>query len=224
MKKAILTMAGDTLHVILQQPPKEGPHLIDYLPWAIAAVALAVFILIYWHRIKRTLSFIRLKEYKVSIVGIELSGALEYNAAAQEAAWKIYIELSTRITGNALAPGTGILREALNSLYAAFGSLRDTLKAAGAELAKPPSTDKQFTVASLLLIVMNDHIRPFLSKWHPLLQEYEKTRPDNVAQFSHEQAWSENVAFRDDLNRLMQLLQGYIKALKEITEGKTGAA
>lgn len=214
-------MARDTLHVVLEEPSKHETSAVSYLFWIIGICILVLLVLLNWHKLKRTLSFIRLKEYKLSIAGFELQGTLEYNAAAQEAAWKIYIELITRVSANDLAPGTGIIRESLNSLYAAFGSLRDTLKAAGPELAKPPASQRQWTVASLLLNIMNDRLRPFLSKWHPLLQEYEKTKPDSVAQYTHEQEWVQNTSFRRELTALLVGLRGYIAALKDIAEGKT---
>lgn len=222
MKKAILTVAKDTLHVVLEEAPKQTTSTISYLIWIIGFCIVILLVLLNWHKLKRTLSFIQLKEYKLSIAGFELQGTLEYNAAAQEAAWKIYIELTTRVSGNDLAAGTGIIRESLNSLYAAFGSMRDTLKSAGPELAKPPATHRQWTVASLLLNIMNDRLRPFLSKWHPLLQEYEKARPENVAPFTYEQAWNQNASFRQELTDLLTGLKSYIAALKDIAEGKTG--
>jgi hypothetical protein len=222
MKKAILTTASDTLHVVLEEPSKHANSTIGYLIWLIGAIIIALLVLLNWHKLKRIFSFIRLKEYKLSIAGFELSGKLEYNAAAQDAAWKIYVELATRVSGNELAAGTGILRESLNSLYTAFSSLRDTLKAAGPELAKPPSSERQWTVATLLLNIMNEHLRPFLSKWHPLLQEYEKSRPASIATFTHEKQWSENTALREELAGLMTGLKSYISALKDIAEGKTG--
>jgi len=215
-------MSADTLRVWVQNlKPAESTN---YWPWIIgffAVCLLALVTLLNWHKLKRILSFIRLKEYKVEIGVLGISGTLEYNAVAQETAWKIYIELVTRVSGNELAAGTGILREALSSLNNAFGILRDTLKAGGSELAKPPSTNQKFTVATVLLIVMNDHLRPFLAKWHPLLQEYEKSRPADKAQFTHEQEWSVKGEFGTELKSLGKGLQEYIVVLKEIAEGKT---
>jgi hypothetical protein len=222
MKKVTLTTDSNILHVLVQQMKPAEPFNI--LPWIIGSVVicfLALLIILNWHKLKRIVGFIRLKEYKLSLGGFELAGTLEYNAAAQETAWKIYIELVTRVSGNELASDTGILREALSSLYQAFGVLRETLKVAGSDLAKPPSTDQKFTVATVLLKIMNEHLRPFLSKWHPLLQEYEKSCPAGKAQFTHEQEWSRKDDFRTELKALSQGLQQYILALKEIAEGKT---
>lgn len=214
-------MIKDTLHVILHEAAKPATSSWIYMVWIVGIALLVLLILLNWHKLKRILSFIRLKEYKLSIAGIELAGTLEYNAAAQEAAWRIYIELATRVSGNELRTDTGILREALTSLYSAFGTLRETLKLGGSELAKPPSKENIWTVATLSLQIMNNHMRPFLSKWHPLLQEYEKTKAEGVAQYTHEQKWPENAAFREHLRALIVELQGYVAVLKGIAEGKT---
>ena len=47
------------------------------------------------------------------------------------AAWKLYVELNTRIATQPLDESDGVLREALSSLYAVFGITRETLKEAG---------------------------------------------------------------------------------------------
>ena len=44
------------------------------------------------------------------------------------AAWELYVELSTRITTVPLHAGTGLVREALSSLYSLFGTTREILR------------------------------------------------------------------------------------------------
>jgi hypothetical protein len=180
-----------------------------------------LLILLNFRKIKRALSFIRLKEYKLAIAGFEFAGTLEYNAAAQDAAWKIYVELVSRVAVNKLAPRAGLLRESLDSLYMAFTNIRAILSAAGSELAKPPSSMEKWTVATLTFRIMNDVLRPFLSKWHPLLGEYENTKPSNMARYTHEQHWSEQEKFRTELDKLNEDLKNYVTALKDIAEGRT---
>src|SRR5438876_4543781 len=54
----------------------------------------------------------------------------------RRAAWKLYVELNTRIATQPLRPSEGLLREALSSLYAIFGITRDILKEAGPGVAR----------------------------------------------------------------------------------------
>src|SRR5208282_171095 len=53
----------------------------------------------------------------------------------RRAAWSLYVELVTRIAVQPLSAEEGSIREALNSLYALFGTTREILKAAGPDVA-----------------------------------------------------------------------------------------
>lgn len=104
-------------------------------------------------------------------------GLIPMLAAAQtQAGWRIYVEISTRIATQSLAPGSGLVREAMSSLYALFTHVRRELKGAGGPT--PPSSRAGPTVEELALRILNQDIRPFLAKWHPALREWEKTNPE----------------------------------------------
>src|SRR5688500_9430377 len=49
----------------------------------------------------------------------------------RQAAWELYVELTTRIAAQPLDPDDGLCREALDSLHALFGVTRSVLRAAG---------------------------------------------------------------------------------------------
>ena len=51
--------------------------------------------------------------------------------AERIAAWKIYIELLTRISLQPLKPEEGVIREALDSLYKLFQNMRVILEEGG---------------------------------------------------------------------------------------------
>lgn len=53
----------------------------------------------------------------------------------EDIAWAFYVELTTRIAIQPLAPGHGLLREALNSLYTLFTEMRKILRDAGRAIA-----------------------------------------------------------------------------------------
>jgi len=209
----------DTLYVVLQDSANT-----ESLPvyWIYISIGLIILFLILFNLKKVKGWFIKLRptEYEVSIPGFSLKGNLRYTSIEQEVAWKIYIELITRVSGNKLENNTGILRESLNSLYFAFGALREVLKDSGAELAKGPFEKDELTLTSLLLIIMNQHLRSFLSKWHPLLQEHENRNDKGISQFKHEQNWEHNEKFRSELSHLQNGLEEYIAVLKEIAAGK----
>jgi hypothetical protein len=211
--------SNDTLHVVLHEASKSEHHTNPYVIIG-AVIIVAVFIFLSWGRIRRVLRRIRPSEYSINISGFGLKGNVQYTSADQECAWKIYVELKTRVSANELKDGTGILRESLTSLYTAFGALRETLKNSGAQLAHVPRDKEKYTVASLLLIIMNNHLRPFLSKWHPLLLEYELKKKPAVSQFTHESKWRKGPEFRNELRVLQGGMEEYINALNDIAAGK----
>ena len=210
----------DTLHIILHQAEKES-IISSHWIWIylILLLLIAAFLITNKSKVKELISRIRPKEYKINIPGFSLEGSIQYNTLDQEVAWKIYVELVTRVSGSGLQEQTGILREALNSLYILFGALRETLKNSGSELAKDPPKGKTFTIASLLILILNVHLRPFLSKWHPLLEDYEHTRESTISQYGHEKKWELNNEFRLELFKLKEGLQVYTDILKNIAKG-----
>ena len=144
-------------------------------------------------------------------------GSAEWQADPTErkAAWSLYIELVTRIAVQPLEIDHGTVREALNSLYSLFASTREILKNAG------PSVGGSYdSVGGIAIAVLNNGLRPFLSKWHPLLQAWEIKRPSNLSPQEHEKAWSEEPQIRGELTILRADLEQYSNALAEIADVK----
>lgn len=135
------------------------------------------------------------------------------NAAQREAAWKLYVELVTRVTVQPLGEDEGIMRETLDSLYAMFEVTREVLKAAGPDVGA-----KQGSVGGLAIGVLNKGLRPFLGKWHSALRDHEDVRREGVSARNHEIAWSRIAECRSDLERLREHLRQYAKVLGVIAE------
>jgi hypothetical protein len=161
----------------------------------IGAVAGAAALLVlprYWRSAQ-------LSEVKVTVPQIsELTFVV--NNDARQVAWKLYIETVTRVSTQQLADEDGFVREALTSLYSLFAITRDMLKASR---PSAPVSGGQ-TVEHLAVTMLNHELRPFLSKWHPRLREYEKTHPDDS-----ESGWPDNRACRAELRRAQENLAGY---------------
>jgi len=139
------------------------------------------------------------------------------------AAWSLYIELVTRIAVEPLKADEGLVREALNSLYSLFGTTREILKAAGPDVGASKNS-----VGGIAIAVLNNGLRPFLTKWHPQLQAWEAKRSSDLTPKEHEQQWSEEGKLRDELEKLRQDLKQYANALaviagvEESLEGSDG--
>ena len=141
----------------------------------------------------------QLTEVKVTVPHVsELTFVV--NNDARQVAWKLYVETVTRVSTQPLADEEGFVREALTSLYGLFATTRDTLKASRPSV---PVSGRQ-TVEHLAVTMLNHQLRPFLSKWHPRLGQFEKTHPD-----SQESAWPDNAACRRELRLIQASLGDY---------------
>jgi hypothetical protein len=152
-----------------------------------------------------------LKKVSVSLpFGI---GSAEWQADPTErnAAWSLYVELVTRIAVQELEADQGTVREAMNSLYSLFGSTREVLKTAGPDVGASHNS-----VGGIAIAVLNKGLRPFLSKWHPLLQAWEIKRSTDVSLREHEKNWVQEPQLRIELAALRADLEKYANALAEI--------
>ena len=119
---------------------------------------------------------------KLTKVSIKLPfgiGGAEWEADSTErrAAWSLYVELVTRVAVQTPELDIGLSREALSSLYSLFGSARQILRDAG-----PDVGCSRESVGGIAIAVLNLGLRPFVSKWHPILQTWENHRDPRSAQ------------------------------------------
>lgn len=104
---------------------------------------------------------------------------LEFDAKApdQEAAWEMYVELITRVITQPLDLDTGDEKTALDSVYSVFPLTRTILKERG-------RTAHNFS--KVAIVVLNDIVRPFSSKWHKIALEDGLKDPVNCDKFRRE--------------------------------------
>jgi 8-oxo-dGTP pyrophosphatase MutT (NUDIX family) len=168
---------------------------------------------------------------------------LEVNRVQRRAAWKLYVELVTRIAVQKLGDDEGLLREALNSLYKIFEITRQILAEAGPDVARGPDPvtgwfsglgrEFQYQVglksqpeddlqpfAAVAIKVLNEGLRPFTAKWHPLLKAYEHHRPATVNERDYERAWVCFTEMRQDLRYVQKEMVEYVKILARIADIK----
>ncbi|WP_133116303.1 hypothetical protein [Amycolatopsis antarctica] len=134
--------------------------------------------------------------------------------ADRQLAWELHVELATRVSATELAEGQGLLTEALSSLHAVFGTAR-------AALAAYPSReieDREDSVPALVTRLLNNLLRPFLSKWHPRLLAYEELRPDGIGSSEHESVWEHSALLRAELAELQALVREVARRLADIAQ------
>ena len=137
--------------------------------------------------------------------------------ADAEAAWELLVEIVTRTSVVDLAEDEGSDREALTSLYTLFKTSRALLRTHGAATARSPD-DGTLSLAVVIVRLLNDVLRPFLSRWHPRLQEHEATNREGVGRATWERGWGGPTgplhhAFRADLRALRTTTREYIYVL-----------
>jgi hypothetical protein len=135
-------------------------------------------------------------------------GEIEWEAdpAERRAAWALYVELVTRVAVQPMAGGEGLVSEALSSLQQVFPATREILRDAGPEVGAARDS-----IGGIAIAVLNRGLRPFLAKWHPLVQAWEAERPAGLSPAEHEQRWPPEL--RAELAGLRADLAQYADAL-----------
>jgi hypothetical protein len=141
----------------------------------------------------------RLTEVKVTVPQVsELTFLV--NDDSRQAAWKFFVETVSRISTQPLRDDEGLVREAMNSLYALFQNTRETLKGSRPSQYVPGGQ----SVEHLAIHMLNAELRPFLSRWHPRLRDYEQNHSGG-----READWPDNDECRADLRRLQRSMYDY---------------
>ena len=159
------------------------------------------------------LSSAKLKEAGLSIdFGIfKLETKWSPDPRMREAAWALWVELSTRIATQPVDLDEGMLREALESLHQLFDATRNVLRTCG-----PNAGATEGSVGAVALRVLNGAVRPFLSRWHPKLLAWEEGRPKGKSAREHEREWKEEAKCRGELEKLRQGLVTYAETLASL--------
>jgi len=152
---------------------------------------------------------------------LNVKGAWEADESEIKAAWELYVELCTRITVAKLAPGEGLLREALISHYNLFNITREILRKYGPSVATPKGKDKDLCFGFLAVSLLNTVIRLVLAKYHPLLQDHENKKDPNCSTLEHEQQWGHYQELRDKLEEVRKVAVGFANCLAEVADVKS---
>ncbi len=104
---------------------------------------------------------------------------MEWNPSEpdRDAAWDMYIELLTRVAIQPLSETGGDERAALESVYSLFPTTRAIIRARGRDSI-------EFT--KLAVVVLNQVIRPFTTKWHKASTSGDLEGPVVIQEFRRE--------------------------------------
>ena len=124
--------------------------------------------------------------------------------AEVRAAWALFVELSTRVPIQPVDAEYGSIKETLNSIYAIFGETRGVLKEFGPNIAHGKNS-----LGPLALGVLNNGLRPFLTKWHTEFAAHEGKRDPTKEPMQHERDWPLGTEFRKAIDELRLNLEQY---------------
>lgn len=141
-----------------------------------------------------------LAEWGVSKLQLKL-GFLDMEFVPQDAdrnaAWELYVELATRNSTQPLQLGLGDDGKALASLYSLFQTTREIMKKHG-----PGAIN--FT--RIGIAVLNQVLRPFLTRWHGVIDA--ENKPSSITQ----------AEFRKQLELMRQDMLQYARVLAKIAD------
>lgn len=129
----------------------------------------------------------------------------------RQVAWILFVETITRISTQPLE-NEGLISEAMSSLYTLFGVIRGILKSA--EPSRKSSSDSK-TVELFAVLMLNNVLRPFLAKWHPLFEHFRKSYPQK-----DESEWEWNTDCRKELEILREQVIEYAHGFGKLAEVK----
>lgn len=177
-------------------------------------------VLMLWGKKKREKKM-KLQSIKVGLdlKVLKVEGTWTPTEKEREAAWELYVELITRISVVELKDKEGILREALNSLYSIFSITREILRKYGPDVAIPRG-ENEYSFGKLAIMILNYELRPLLTKWHPLLQEYEAKRKPEISIKEHEDNWEMNAEMHKELNETRKVLIQYSNLLAKVANAE----
>lgn len=144
----------------------------------------------------------------------EVKGYMYPSDAERAAAYELLVELSTRTSSAHLASTDDSIRDAMADLQQLFGLTRRILRAHGTDASKGSAGN--ISLAVVAVRVLNEVIRPVLSRWQPLLSDYEARRPIDVSAVEWEQQWDRGPRCRSELRAMRSSIRAYVDTLGQI--------
>ena len=152
--------------------------VVEVTPWAWGLAVLAVAGLMAWRLLNRKVGVFGQLELDAADFGLDGKAAFKFkpNWTDRQVAYAIWVELSTRKIGLPITLENDVVSEVYDSWYAFFGVARDLIKTVPVSRASDKSTRE---IIRLSMGVLNDGLRPHLTKWQARFRRwYEKAAAD----------------------------------------------
>ncbi len=153
----------------------------------------------------------------IQVAVAQVKGFVSPTDDERAAAYELLIEMTTRNVGAHLASTDGTIREELDGIQAMFGVTRRILHRHGADAAK--GSGGNLSLAVVAIRVLNEVFRPVLTRWDPILRDYEERRlvvDGSATPVEWERRWARNTQCRSELNQMRSSVRAYIDTLSRI--------
>lgn len=84
-------------------------------------------------------------------------------------------------------------------------------------MARSKSNSK-ISLGLIAVSVLNYVLRPLLTEWHPILEDYESTRTKDISRKTHEDKWEKNQELRNRIAETRETLLHYAQLLADIAK------
>lgn len=172
--------------------------------WVVAGGLIGMAVGLVWPFLRSFALRHKIEDWRLEEVEIQ---GLKFTSegAQRRVAWRLFVEMATRIATQPMRDEDGDDGVALKSLRDLFQLTRTAIS----DMRPTPNASGD-TVETFALDMLNNDLRPFLSKWHPIWEAFGKeAKPDS-------QAWPEHKRFRAELRELQNKIEGRARGLAQI--------
>ncbi len=169
---------------------------------------------IFWETFATLWMRFRSEDWQVTEIEIETLGQkwkLANSGTQKRVAWSLFVEIVTRIATQSMSDEDGDNGIALKSLYELFQYTRKSITEIKPTSMLPSRKKSLDTVETYALTMLNQDLRPFLSKWHPIWDAWRRANPDTACL-----SWDQHTAFRNELKVLQTQIRARAKGLGKI--------
>jgi hypothetical protein len=196
-----------------QEPTKGKCVIIRIIGGSLcgAILALIFYWITTWQAFAALWMRFRSEDWQVTEIEIETLGQkwkLANSGSQRRVAWSVFVEIVTRIATQPMLDWEGDDGIVLKSLYDLFQYTRNSITEIEPTRVLPSRTEHCDTVETYALAMLNQDLRPFLSKWHPAWDTWRKENPD-----SDSSSWEHHARFRADLKVLQPKIRERAKGL-----------
>ena len=182
--------------------------------WIVIAVLVLLVAGVAWV-IKKVLPLIGRRSISVDQASIGIGNSsitLKLNKKDQEIAYKLWVELSTRKIGLPYDEDNDVIAEVYDSWYSFFKIARDLLKDIPVERLAYSGE-----LVELTQMVLNDGLRPHLTKWQARYRKWEKQASEKEGTPQDiQKSYPEYVELIEDLRKTNQKMINYKELMYKI--------